>query len=56
MLTVSKRDEALEALRKEKEQLEQLNRVMMDREQRVLEMKQEVNELLSALNTPPKYG
>ena len=52
-ITVRKQVE--EALRAEKEKLERLDRVTMDREQRVLELKREVNELLVKLGQPIKY-
>ena len=53
-ITVRKQVE--EALRAEKEKLERIDRVMMDREQRVLELKREVNELLVKLGQPIKYA
>ena len=46
---------ALEALKKEKKELERMNSAMMDRERRVLQLKEEVNALLDELKRPPKY-
>ena len=50
------RNAALEALKKEKAQLETINRVMMDRERRIIDLKREVNALLSELGKPKKYA
>ena len=47
---------AEEALRKEHGALAKMNRIMMDREGRILELKHEVNELLKELNRPPRYS
>ena len=44
------------ALQQEKQALEQLNRIMMNREERILELKQEVNALLTELQRPERYG
>ena len=49
------RDQALEALKHEKAGLERMNEIMMDREERVLELKNEVNALLEKLGKPAKY-
>jgi biopolymer transport protein ExbB/TolQ len=50
------REEAEDAWKREKNELEHVNEVMMGREERVLELKQEVNELMSELNKPKKYA
>lgn len=50
------RNQALEALKKERDALEAANKVMFDREGRVLELKDEVNALLKELGRDPKYG
>ena len=47
--------EALRKKTKEKEDLETMSHVMMGREERVLELKQEVNALLKELNKPQQY-
>ena len=52
-LTERKRDE--EKLRATLSELELFNRVMMNREQRVLELKTEINQLLAASGRPPAY-
>ena len=51
----SERDEALATLQREKAALQHINAIMMDREGRILELKQEVNALLEALCKPKKY-
>lgn len=56
VMNITVRRQAEEALKKEKEALAMMNKVMMNREDRILELKQEVNELLAALGKPPKYG
>ncbi|MFH1652830.1 MAG: PAS domain S-box protein [Pseudomonadota bacterium] len=43
-------------LKEEKERLEKINEVMLDREKRVLEVKREVNSLLEELGRKPKYA
>jgi DNA-binding response OmpR family regulator len=49
--------EATEAdLQGKVEELQRLNRFMLDREERILEMKREVNDLLKELNKPPRYN
>ena len=50
------RKEAVDALEKEKMQLEQMNKIMMDREERVLELKQQVDALLEELGRPRQYS
>lgn len=52
---VTRRKEAQEALQQKTTALEQLHRLTIDREERVLELKREVNALLAGLNRPPKY-
>ncbi len=52
-LTERKRDE--EKLRATLSELELFNRVMMNREQRVLELKREINRMLAASGRPPAY-
>jgi PAS domain S-box-containing protein len=52
-LTERKRDE--EKLRATLSELELFNRVMMNREQRVLELKHEINQMLAANGRPPVY-
>ena len=44
-----------EAIVREKAQLELMNRILMEREGRVLELKREVNELLRELGREPRY-
>jgi len=44
-----------EELRKEKAALQQLNTIMMEREVRMLELKQEVNALLAEAQKPARY-
>lgn len=51
----AERNAAVEALKKEKEDLKRMNSFMVDREERLLELKQEVNALLEALGKPKKY-
>lgn len=49
------RDAAVEALKKEGEDLKRMNHIMMDRESRILELKHEVNALLEEFGRPKKY-
>jgi response regulator RpfG family c-di-GMP phosphodiesterase len=51
----AERNGAVEALRQEKVRLEQMNAAMLGREERVLELKDEVNKLLEELGRPKKY-
>ncbi|MEI7728441.1 MAG: PAS domain S-box protein [Verrucomicrobiota bacterium] len=53
-LTLRKRDE--EKLRTMLSELERFNRVMMNREERVLELKREINQLLATVGQPPAYS
>ena len=48
-------NKAMEDLKKEKAFLEKMNSIMMDRERRILELKQEINTLLKELGRSPKY-
>ena len=45
-----------ERFKKDKEALERQNKIMMDREGRVVELKREVNALLRELGRPPAYS
>ena len=59
-ITARKRaEEALrqkaEALRASNAELEQFNRAMVGRELRMIELKQEINELCRRLGAPPRY-
>ena len=49
------RTKAEQALQEEKAALENMNKVMMNREDRILEIKKEVNELHKELGRPPRY-
>lgn len=53
---IAKRQETEKALKKEKDTLELMNSIMMGREERVTELKDEVNALLKELSRTPKYG
>jgi hypothetical protein len=53
---VTERVQAEDTLKKEKEALARSNSLMMGREQRVLELKQQVNDLLKELGRAPHYG
>ncbi|HEX9780806.1 MAG TPA: response regulator [bacterium] len=44
-----------ERVTRERDQLAQLNRTLMDREDRILELKREVNELLASQSQPKRY-
>jgi hypothetical protein len=48
--------EANEKLQNQMAQLEMTNKVMMGREERVLELKEEVNALMETLGKEKKYG
>ena len=51
----SERDEALAILQREKAELQRMNTIMVDREGRILELKQEVNALLEEHGKPKRY-
>lgn len=42
-------------LNKNMSEIEKLNKFMLGREERIIEVKQEVNELLRQLGQPPRY-
>jgi hypothetical protein len=46
----------LETVRHERDQLANINKVLMSREERILDMKREVNDLLRELGMPARYG
>lgn len=52
---VTGRKELEEALRNKTAALEQLTRLMEDRDTRILELQREINAALAGLNRPPKY-
>ena len=52
---VTERKQAEAALNREKDELQKQNQIMMHREERVLELKHEVNELCKRLGMPQKY-
>ena len=52
---ITKRKEAERLLEEKIHQLQHLNEVLITREERVLEIKHEVNALLRELGRPPKY-
>lgn len=52
---IGQRKRAEEQLRTTLSELERMNRVMMNREERVLELKSEVNQLLAAAGRPAAY-
>ena len=45
-----------QALQKEQDNLQKINRFMIDREVVMSDLKKEVNKLLEELNRPKKYG
>ena len=55
MIDLSARKRAEEQLRATLSELERLNRVMMNREQRVLELKKEINQLRFAAGQAAAY-
>ena len=52
---VEERQQAVEALQREKTHLEHMNEIMMGREERILELKQQINTLLAELGRPHQY-
>lgn len=52
---ITGRRRAEEALKSETAKLERLSSLMVNRNQRILELKQEVNRLLAQLGRPAKY-
>ena len=52
---VSERKQAEELLRQKYEELERFNRLTIDRELRMIELKKEVNTLLKEVGQPPRY-
>ena len=52
---ISERKNGEEQLTSQLEEIERFNRAMIGREERVLEMKKEVNELCKKLGLPPQY-
>jgi PAS domain S-box-containing protein len=53
---VTERKRMEERLRQEKDALARMNQVMMGREERILELKREVNALLQQRGQPPRYN
>ena len=53
---VEERQQAVEALQREKTRLEHMNEIMMGREERILELKQQINTLLAELGRPHQYA
>lgn len=49
------RTQAEHALKEDKAALEDMNKVMMNREGRIVEIKKEINDLLTELGRPPRY-
>ena len=50
------RKQAEAVLKQEKDELQKMNQIMMGREARILELKQEVNDLLKELSKSRRYG
>jgi chromosome segregation ATPase len=59
LATLNARAQELERLNaqlaSEKQNLQRANAIMLKREERILQMKQEVNDLTTALGQPPRY-
>lgn len=53
---VTERQQAEAALRENMEEIARMNKVMINREERILELKREVNQLLAAAGQAPKFG
>jgi predicted nuclease with TOPRIM domain len=49
------RMQAGQALKEDKAALEDMNKVMMNREGRIVEIKKEINDLFKELGRPPRY-
>ena len=52
---ITKRKHSEIELRKKMDELEKFNRIMIGRENKMIELKIEINELLSEMKLPPKY-
>ncbi len=52
---LSERKAAEEKIRTTLSELERLNRVMMNREERVIELKREINSICQQAGIPPRY-
>jgi len=52
---ITLRKEAEEALRLQNAELQRFNRAMLGRERRMIELKQEINELCQRLGEPPRH-
>jgi len=53
---ITARQQAEAALRASNAELERFNRLLVDRELRMIELKQEVNQLCAAAGQPPRYA
>lgn len=52
---ISQEKQAVVEIQQNLEELERFNRIMLERESRILEIKQEVNDLCKKLGEPPRY-